>query len=119
MDFKKRPYKRNERLSKEIRIILSDFILKEFNVEGSGIITISKVNISRDIRNAKIHFSVIDNQLTSDEVSKELNKKSKYIKGLIGKQITSKNIPELKFYFDDSIEYYDKLDKLFINIDGK
>lgn len=117
MDFKKRPYKRNERLSKEIRIILSDFILKEFNIDGTGIITISKVDISRDIRNAKIHFSVIDNQLSTTDVSKELNKKSKYIKGLIGKQITSKNIPNIKFYFDDSIEYYDKLDRLFIDLD--
>ena len=50
MDFKKRPYKRNDRLSKEIKIILSDFILKDFNLDGSGIITISKVDISRDLR---------------------------------------------------------------------
>ena len=49
MDFKKRPYKRNDRLSKEIKIILSDFILKDFNLEGAGIITISKVNVSRDL----------------------------------------------------------------------
>ena len=54
MDFKKRPYKRNDRLSKEIKIILSDFILKDFNLAGSGIITISKVDISRDLRSAKV-----------------------------------------------------------------
>jgi ribosome-binding factor A len=117
MDFKKRPYKRNERLSKEIKIILSDFILKTFNLDGSGIITISKVNISRDLRNAKVYFSVIDNQISKDDLIKELNKKSKFVKGIIGKQITSKNIPDIAFYFDDSIEYYDKLDRMFLDLD--
>ena len=43
MDYKKRPYKRNDRLSKEIKIILSDFILKDFNLEGSGIIPYLKL----------------------------------------------------------------------------
>ena len=63
MDFKKKPYKRSERLSKEIKIILSDFILKDFNVEGRGIITISKLNISRDLRSAKVFFTVINNDI--------------------------------------------------------
>tara|TARA_X000000368_G_scaffold63564_1_gene45138 strand:- start:1283 stop:1639 length:357 start_codon:yes stop_codon:yes gene_type:complete len=117
MDFKKRPYKRSERLSKEIKIILSDFILKDFNLDGRGIITISKIKISNDLRNAKIFFSVIDNQISKDNLTQELNKRSKYIKGLIGKQITSKNIPNIKFYFDDSIEYYDKIDRIFLDLD--
>ena len=48
-----------------------------------------------------------------------LNKKSKFIKGVIGKIITSKNIPEIKFYFDDSIEFYDKIDRIFLGLDDK
>ena len=116
MDFKKKPYKRSERLSKEIKIILSDFILKGFNLEGRGIITISKVNISSDLRNAKVFFTVINNKISTENLIKELNKRSKFIKGLIGKQITSRNIPDIIFYFDDSIEFYDKLDKIFINL---
>tara|TARA_B110000263_G_C15256635_1_gene486810 strand:- start:161 stop:517 length:357 start_codon:yes stop_codon:yes gene_type:complete len=116
MDFKKKPYKRSERLSKEIKIILSDFILKGFNLEGSGIVTISKVNISSDLRNAKVFFTVINNKISTENLIKELNKRSKFIKGLIGKQITSRNIPDIIFYFDDSIEFYDKLDKIFINL---
>ena len=117
MDFIKKPYKRSERLSKEIKIILSDFILKDFNVEGRGIITISKLNISRDLRSAKVFFTVINNDITKDNIISELNKRAKFIKGLVGKQITSKNIPDLTFYFDDSIEYYDKLDSIFHNLD--
>ena len=108
---------RNERLSKEIRIILSDFLLKDFNLEGSGIITISKVKVSNDLSNAKIFFSVIDNHISIDNLSKELNKRSKFLKGVIGKIITSKNIPDIKFYFDDSMEFYEKIDRIFSGLD--
>ena len=116
MDFKKKPYKRHERLSKEIRIILSDFILKSLNLKGSGIITISKVKVSRDLSNAKIFFSVIDNEISTENLSKELNKRSKFLKGLIGREITSRNIPNLVFYFDDSIEFYEKIDRIFLKL---
>ena len=44
------------------------------------------------------------------------NKKSKFLKGVIGKKITSRNIPEIIFYFDDSIEFYEKIDKIFLKL---
>ena len=117
MDFKKKPYKRHERLSKEIRIILSDFILKGLNLNDSGIITISKVKVSKDLSNAKIFFSVIDNKISTNSLVSELNKRSKFLKGILGRKITSRNIPNLKFYFDDSIEFYEKIDRIFLKLD--
>ena len=113
MDYKKRPYKRNDRLSKEIKIILSDFILKDFNLKVLELLPYLKLDVSSDLRNAKVYFSVIDNSISNENLTEELNKKSKFIKGIIGKIITSKNIPEIKFYFDDSIEFYDKIDRIF------
>ena len=118
IEFKKKPYKRHERLSKEIRIILSNFILRDLNLEDSGIITISKVKVSSDLSSAKIFYTVINNKLSIEEISLKLNKKSKFLKGVIGKKITSRNIPEIIFYFDDSIEFYEKIDKIFFKLNG-
>ena len=75
------------------------------------------IKVSNDLSNAKIFFSVIDNKISKQDLSKELNKRSKFLKGLIGKQITSKNIPNIKFYFDESIEFYEKIDRIFLNLD--
>jgi len=119
MEFKKRPFKRHQRLSKEIRIILSDFILKDLNLPESGIVTISKVNVSRDLSKAKIYYTVINNKISKEELSDFLNKKSKFLKGIVGKQITSRKIPELRFYFDNSIETYEKIDKMFLKINDR
>ena len=117
MEFKKRPFKRYERLSKEIKIILSDFILKGLDAPECGIVTISKVNVSRDLSNAKVYYTAINNLSSKEEISNILNKKSKFLKGILGRQITSKNIPDLKFYFDDSIEFYEKIDRIFLKLD--
>ena len=119
MEFKKKPYKRNDRLSKEIKILLSDFILKNLNLEGAGIITITKINVSRDLSYAKGYYRVINNEISKQELSDYLNKKSKFLKGLVGKQIRSRNIPELSFYFDDTIEAYEKIDNMFLRLNDR
>ena len=119
MQFQKRPYKRNDRLSKQIKIICSDFILKDFSIEGRGVITVTKVKVSSDLGFAKIHYSVIDNSISKKDLNIHLNKKSKFLKGIIGRQITSKKIPEISFHFDDAIEFYDKIDKIFSKINNE
>ena len=119
MQFQKRPYKRNDRLSKQIKIICSDFILKDFSVEGRGVITVTKVKVSSDLGSAKIFYSVINNVISKKDLNINLNKKSKFLKGVIGRKITSKKIPEISFYFDDSIEFYDKIDKIFSKINNE
>ena len=119
MQFQKRPYKRHDRLSKQIKIICSDFILKDFSVEGRGVITVTKVKVSSDLGSAKIFYSVINNVISKKDLNINLNKKSKFLKGVIGRKITSKKIPEISFYFDDSIEFYDKIDKIFLKINNE
>ena len=116
MQTQKIPYKRHVRLSKQIKIIASNFILKDFSLEGRGVITITKVKVSSDLGSAKIYYSVIDNLISKEDLNINLNKKSKFLKGVIGRKITSKKIPEISFHFDDSIEFYDKIDKIFSKI---
>ena len=119
MQFQKRPYKRHDRLSKQIKIICSNFILRDFSLDGCGVITITKVEVSSDLGFAKIHYSVIDNLISKEDLDISLNKKSKFLKGLIGRKITSKKIPEISFHFDDSIEFYDKIDQIFSKINNE
>ena len=119
MQFQKRPYKRHDRLSKQIKIICSNFILQDFPLEGKGVITVTKVKVSSDLGIAKIYYSVINNSISKEDLNINLNKKSKFLKGIIGRKITSKKIPEISFHFDDSIEFYDKIDKIFSKINNE
>lgn len=119
MQFQKKPYKRNDRLNKQIKIIASNYLLRDFNVEGRGVITITRVKVTNDLSKATIFFSVIDNDLPTPELENELNKKANFFKGILGRKITSKKIPNIIFSFDDSIEFYDKMDQIFSKINNE
>lgn len=119
MQFQKKPYKRNDRLNKQIKIIASNYLLRDFSVEGRGVITITRVKVTNDLSKATIFFSVIDNNLPTSELENELNKKAKFFKGIVGRKITSKKIPDIIFSFDDSIEFYDKMDQIFSKINNE
>ena len=112
----RKPYKRNQRLNKEVSIIISDYLHKEFSLVGCGVITISKVRISRDITNAKIYFSVLSNTLSLDEITDALNKKAGLIKGIIGRSIRTKHVPNIKFIYDDSFEYSENINRILSKI---
>jgi len=116
MQFQRKPYKRHQRISKQIKMILSDMILKNLYLKGSGIITITKVEVTSDLSIAKVFYSVIDNQISKKDINIFFKKKSRFVKGLIGKKITSKKIPNFVFIFDDSIEVYDKIDQMFVKL---
>ena len=99
-----------------MQIIISDYLHKDFSLKEAGVVTLSKVDISRDLANAKIFFSVLNNTLDLVEITNILNKKAGFIKGIIGRSIRIKHVPNIKFIYDDSFEYSEKIDRLLLKI---
>ena len=64
-------------------------------------ITISKVDVSPDLRHAKVFLTFINSGDSYNEIISHLNKKSKLYKFIIGKEIRLKRIPAIKFYHDN------------------
>lgn len=81
-----------------------------------GLITITSVKVSPDLKNAKVYFSVYQK-----EKREELLKKVNDIKGFIRSQLAQRLrnlrfIPDLVFYIDDTLDYVEKIDGLFKEI---
>ena len=95
--FNQRPFKRSERIGDKIKIIISDILLKNINIINKGLITITKVDISRDLRYAKIFFSHIDTNHSSEELQIILNENKNKIKFYLGNNLDNKYVPEIEF----------------------
>ena len=106
------PYKRTDRVGQQIREILGQIALKHINLNHLGFITFTKVNVSPDLRSAKIFYSVLNPKYSKDELQVAMNDLRKAFRKYIGPELKIKNIPKLKFYFDESQEYSEKIDKL-------
>ena len=64
-------------------------------------ITISRVDVSPDLRHAKVFLTFINSKDSSKDIINHLNRKSKLYKFIIGKEIRLKRIPEIRFHHDD------------------
>ncbi|MDD5362548.1 MAG: 30S ribosome-binding factor RbfA [Ignavibacteria bacterium] len=103
---------RTERVAEEIKHRLNTVMTKDFSDLNAGLITISKVLMSPDLKLAKIYVSFLGNKAPADKIVEKMNLRKPHIRFLLGKQLTLKYIPDLIFYFDDTMEYADKINKL-------
>ena len=115
---KKQPSNRQLKVGQQIRFLVSNFLIKEdfiFEHFDSKNLTIVDVILSSDLKNAKIFVStnsIFENKLFIDE----LNNKSKLIQRKIASNLTSKFTPKIKFLFDNSFEYSNKINSILETI---
>jgi ribosome-binding factor A len=107
-----RPERVQEALRHEISTVVHDHI-KDPRV---GFLTITKVELTKDLRYAKVYFSVLGDAKAKKRALYGLNSAKGYIKGIVGDNLKLRFTPELDFRIDDSFEKYqeikDILDKL-------
>ena len=81
---------------------MSDYFLKKgiyIDDNSSVTLTITKVDLSSDLRHAKVFFTLIDNSDQS-KIVEFLNQNSNLYKYVVGKKIRTKNIPNIRFIYD-------------------
>ncbi len=94
-----RPFNRVDRVSDKVRHVISEVLLKN-PILVTGLITITKVTMSKDLRFAKVFFSHIDTDLSSDELEKKLNQSKSKIRYHVGKKLDAQYVPQINFQFD-------------------
>lgn len=112
-----RAYSRAKRVSDELQRILSEIIVTNDPYGLGKIVTISKIECSPDLRQAKVFVSVYDgNPKERKKVIRKLRDKSGHIRHELGGRIRLKNTPRLLFFEDDTQEYMEKIERIFQNI---
>ena len=102
----------DEELKKEISNIIS---LELKNPHLTGLVSVSKVKTSPDLKYARVYVTMI-NEKDKKENLRVLKQSSGFIRSLIAKRINMRYTPELVFEFDDSIEYGARIDEIINKI---
>jgi ribosome-binding factor A len=102
----------NEELKKEISHIIN-YDLKNPNV--TGMISVTRANITPDLKYAKIYVSILNSKNIKETLA-GLKKSSGFIRTEIAKRINLRITPELIFELDDSIEYGARIDSILKDI---
>lgn len=102
----------NETLKKEISIVI-DQTLKNPNI--TGMISVTKVKTSPDLRTARVYISLL-NCKSKKNTLEGLKNASGYIRTEIAKRVNLRYTPEIIFEIDESIEYGSKIENILKEI---
>ena len=110
---------RQKKVSKLIQKELGDILQQDKrNVLGNSFVTITEVDMSPDLSNAKVYLSMllVDNR---EELINRINQRKKEIRGILGNAVGKqlRIVPEISFAIDDLQEKASKLDQIIDNLD--
>ena len=113
---------RLERVSSEIKEILGQAVvrgeIKDPRVRDVGLITITHVRVTGDLREAHAAFIVHDaDEATMGKALQGLNSAAGYLRRLIGQQLRLKTTPTLTFEIDRVFEQEAKIDRLLHEVE--
>ena len=106
---------RRPRVAQSLRSALGDLIRSEVSdprVKNS-MVSINHVDLNRDMSVANIYVSVIGSEEAEGRKTVDVLKKAAgYLRGPLARTLKMKRAPELRFFYDDSAEFRDKLDQI-------
>lgn len=105
---------RQQKVGKQIQKDLSDIFLKECAELVRGVmVSVTDVKMSPDLSYAKVYVSIFP-FAENGRIMEALESNNWRIRKALGTRIRNqiKNLPELTFFLDDSLEYLGKIDKL-------
>lgn len=109
------PYKRSQRVGDLLRQEISDIIMRRLKDPRIGFITVTGVDVSDDLKNARVFISVLkeeDREITL----KVLNDAKKMVRSELAKRVRLRSIPSVEFRMDEAIEYGSRIEKLLKEI---
>jgi ribosome-binding factor A len=104
--------RRQKRVSNLIKGELSRLVIEDFQeVTTEGLITITHVSMSKDLKNAHVYLSILGED-PKQEILDLFNERKGYLRKAIASKIKLKYNPMLIFSLDDSFEYEEKIQRV-------
>ena len=109
-------FKRSDRVGDSIREELADILLKKTKDPRVGFVTITRVELSDDLKHAHVFISTLGTESERKATLKGLRSAAPFLRGELGRRLKMRYTPELLFIIDESIERGDHVLDLLRNL---
>ena len=104
---------RVDRLNSLLKEVISEVIRTDVrNPHVGALITVTRVDITKDLHHAKVYISVIGDEKEKTETLIALNTAAGFIAVNASKKVVMRYFPELTFKLDDSVEKHMRIEEL-------
>jgi len=110
---------RNRRVAQLLKKELAILVQEKFSLTQYGLITLTNVDVSPDLKNSTIYFTSLNSKESNLELTQRLNEQSSYFRYEISKLLTSKTVPTLCFKYDQSIERAQRISNIIESISNQ
>lgn len=108
---------RSIRVGELIQQELSDIILRGLRDPRVGFVTIMSVDVTTDLRLARVYFTVMGEHADIAQSQQGLDSAIPYLRRELGKRIKLRHVPDLVFKYDTSIAYGSRIEAIIKEIE--
>ncbi len=106
-----RDFKRAERVGGQLRRELAQLVQLEVKNPGVGFVSISDVEVTRDLAHARVFVTVFEEDKARESIE-ALNRAAGYLRRRLSQEMRIRSVPELHFLHDASVETGARMDEL-------
>lgn len=110
---------RIQKVADVLRREISDILRTEIADPGIGFVTVTDVEVAKDIRNAKVFVSIMGDASAKRKTMEALGRARTTVQCMLGERVRLRFLPVLHFYLDESIEYGSHIDSILARIDAE
>ncbi len=104
---------RTERIAEEIRKQVSQLVHFELGDPRLEGVTVTGVKMTPDLRVARVYFMIPGKPERQSKALSAFRASSGIIKNTLAKNVSLKFIPQLEYFYDESLELQERIDDLF------
>lgn len=109
--------KRTDRLNSLLKEVISEVIRRDVrNPHVNELVTVTRVQISKDLHYAKVYISVIGTDQAKAETIEALRSAAGFIAVQSSQKVVMRYFPELTFKLDDSVDKHMRIEELLSKI---
>lgn len=114
-------FSRSRRVADLIQRELAVLIQRDIQDHALGMVTVSTIDVSPDLKNAKVFFTCFGNTVAIEQVEARLNEHLGQFRHELSKSLILRSVPKLKFAYDYSLDRANKLTALIdsLHIDSE
>jgi len=110
---------RIDRVNRQVKRELGRIIQQELSDPRLQFVTITEVDVSRDLRNARVRFSVLGEKDRVQAAQQGLEGARGMIRKLLGQSMSIRHTPELFFIYDQSVEMSVRIEETLKEINNE
>ncbi len=107
---------RPDRVGEQIRQELSQILSQQVHDPGIGFLTLTRVKVTPDLQLARVLYTVFGDEKQRKETQKALERALPYLRRQIGSRIRLRRVPDLQFFYDESVAHQDRIEKILLDL---